>query len=85
MYGTVLTLIVITSISMQAVQFWAISAGKLRLAYWLMVASGILHTGLATMVGMHDPSQRSMLAFIGLHLWTLAMGVKGLLRLKAVS
>ncbi len=61
---------------------WYIAKGRLRLVYWLMIIMGLFQFVLNSILVAFRPDLWGILAFQFLVVWTIVMGIKGLLRLK---
>ena len=61
---------------------WYLAKGRLRPAYWLMIIMGVFNFVLNGIVVIVMPDMWGILSFQFLILWAIAMGIKGLLRLR---
>jgi hypothetical protein len=61
---------------------WITAAGHLRLMYWLMIVAGSLGFVSHTMMVVVAPEVWGLLSTLALMFWSVAMGVKGLLRMN---
>jgi hypothetical protein len=61
---------------------WMLARGTLKPVYWLNILMGIAGTALNFGVVAAVPSMWGILSFCLLNIWVVAMGIKGLYRLR---
>ena len=83
-YASWVTILVAFSMLCQMANFFCIShaSPKLKASYILTIVVGILFGTIETMVALHDPAQRALLAYNILYGWMIWCGIRGLRNLK---
>lgn len=81
-WGNYLTLL---QVSIIVYKQWITSQGKLRLMYWLMIIGGGLGAISHTLLALAAPEVWGILSTLVLMFWSVAMGIKGLMRLSEVE
>ena len=61
---------------------WITAQGKLRLMYWLMIVAGSLGFVSHALMVIVSPEVWGLLATLVLMFWSVAMGIKGLVRIN---
>jgi hypothetical protein len=74
--------LVVIQVAIVLYKQWITSQGKLYLMYWLMIVAGALGFVSHTMLVMVSPEVWGLLSTLALMFWSVAMGVKGLMRLS---
>lgn len=72
----------ITQVSIILYKQWITAQGKLRLMYWLMIIGGGLGFISHGMMVAVAPEVWGLLSTLSLMFWSVAMGIKGLMRLN---
>ena len=80
--GTFLFIMTIIAVSINFFGLYATAKGHLRPAYWLMIFGGISFFILNTVVTFKSPENIGLILVNLLSIWTIIMGIKGLLRLR---
>jgi hypothetical protein len=75
--------LVVIQVAIVLYKQWITSQGRLYLMYWLMIVAGTLGFASHTMLVVVSPEVWGLLATLALMFWSVAMGVKGLMRLSA--
>jgi hypothetical protein len=78
-WGNYLTII---QVSIVVYKQWITASGKLRLMYWLMIVAGGLGAVSTTLLALAAPEVWGLLSTLVIMFWSMAMGVKGLMRLS---
>ena len=81
-YESLISNLTLIAVSLQFMSYWYVSQGRM-LEYYVLSAIAcaccvVINYSLST----RDPSQWSMLLFIGVNIWGLMTLVRGLIRLK---
>lgn len=86
-YANWITVLVILSMTGQMINFWCTShkQPKLKASYALTIIVGILFGTIETLVALHDPAQRALLAYNILYAWMVWCGIRGLRNLRQVD
>lgn len=75
--------LVIATVVLQLVNFWVLSQGYLRAAYYMLI---VIYTGLMAVevaLATRDPSgQWSVGLYLLVDIWAVSMAIRGLLRLN---
>lgn len=61
---------------------WITAAGHLKLIYWLMIVAGALGVVSNTLLAMAAPEVWGILSTLVIMVWSILMGIKGILRLS---
>jgi hypothetical protein len=72
----------IIAVSINFIGLYKTAKGSLRPAYWLMIFGGIAFFTLNTVVTFKSPENIGLIFVNLLSIWTVIMGIKGLLRLN---
>ena len=75
--------LVVIQVAIVLYKQWITAQGKLYLMYWMMIIAGTLGFVSHTMMVIVSPEVWGLLATLVLMFWSVAMGVKGLMRLSA--
>ena len=75
--------LVVTQVVIVLYKQWVTSQGRLRLMYWLMIVTGSLGFLSHSMMVIVSPEVWGLLATLVLMFWSVAMGIKGLVRINA--
>jgi hypothetical protein len=78
-WGNYLTVL---QVSIVVYKQWITASGKLRLMYWLMIVAGALGAVSSTLLALAAPEVWGILSTLVIMFWSMAMGVKGLMRLS---
>lgn len=78
-WGNYLTVL---QVSIVVYKQWITASGKLRLMYWLMIVAGSLGAVSSTLLALAAPEVWGILSTLVIMFWSIAMGVKGLMRLS---
>ena len=72
----------VTQVCLVLYKQWITASGHYRLMYWLMIVAGALGLVSHSMMAYLSPQVAiGLLSTLSLMLWSMAMGIKGLLRL----
>lgn len=85
MIGTILLILTVIVISMQFINHWNLSHGRLHITYPLTIVILLTYMVIETTIALRDSVQYSMLLFNVINLWGIIMAVKGIRRLKRES
>ena len=85
MYGSLLTIITLLTISGVVASKWYLAKGILKPVYCLNITISVLHFVVNWMMFLHDSEQISLLLYNFLSIYAVVMSVKGLMRLKRES
>jgi hypothetical protein len=77
-----LWIMTISVVSIQFVNHWFFSKGRLRISYSLSIVAYSLYIIIETIIALRDPAQLSILLFNVVNFWGLLMAIKGLRRLR---
>ena len=81
-WGNYLTVL---QVSIIVYKQWITSHGRWRLMYWLMIVGGGLGIVSHTLLALAAPEVWGILSTLVLMVWSVLMGIKGLMRMSVVE
>lgn len=78
-WGNYLTLL---QVGIVVYKQWITAAGHLKLIYWLMIIAGALGIVSNTLLAMAAPEVWGILSTLIIMVWSILMGIKGLVRMS---
>jgi len=74
--------LIITTILMSLANKWLLAKGSLKPVYWIEIVLSITYIATNCLATIWQSELAALLLYIPLNLWTMAMAVKGLRRMK---